>query len=217
MTTLPFPNFKDLDPRDWHLWFEDFDKYTAADWTITTTEAGTSSATEAVSDAANGVLLITNDVNDDDADFFNYANETWKFDSSKRLWFGARFQSGEATQSDIIIGLQDTDTTPLAASDGLWFQKDDGDTNLDFHIGASGTSTDRAAIATFAASTWTEVEFYYDGNSGGVYVGVNGSVVTTVPLTNAPSTELCVSFGIQNGSAGAKTLSVDYLFVAQER
>lgn len=217
MTASPIFNLKDIDPTDWHVWFDDFDKYTAADWTITTTEDGSGSATEAISDAVNGVLLITNDDADDDADFFNYASETWKFDSSKRLYFKARIQVSDADQSDYFIGLQDTDTTPLDASDGVWFQSDDGDANLDFHIGASGTSTDRAAVSTVSDATWIEVEFYYDGNSGGVVAAVDGSVVSTVPLTNAPSTELAISFGVQNGAAAAKTMSIDYILVAQER
>jgi hypothetical protein len=35
--------------------------------------------------------------------------------------------------------------------------------------------------------------------------------------TYLPDTELTVSFGIQNGEAVAKTMTVDYIFAAKER
>lgn len=217
MTTTPFLNLKDLDPAQWHVFFEDFNKYTAGDWTITTTEDGSGSATEAISDAKDGVLLLTNAAGDDDLDFLQWGSECWKFDASKRLFFKARWKTSDVDATDVIMGLQVTDTTPLAVSDGIFFQSDDGDGNLDFHIAASSSATDRAAVAAIADDTWVETEFYYDGNGGGVVVAVDGNVVSSVPLTNAPSTELTVSFGVQNGAAAAKTMSIDYILVAQER
>lgn len=217
MTSSPLLNLKDIDPTDFTIWMDDFHKYTAGDWTITTTEDGTGSATEAISDATNGELLLTNAAGDDDLDFLQWASECWKFDSSKRLYFKARMKVSDVDATDFIMGLQVTDTSPLAVSDGIYFQSDDGDANLDFHIAASSTATDRTAIATLADDTYVVLEFYYDGNGTGIHVAVDGSIVTSVPLTNAPSTELTISFGVQNGAAAAKTKTIDYILVAQER
>jgi len=86
------------DPTKYHTYFEDFDQYIVAQWTLTTTEAGAGSATEAVSGADGGVLLITNDDADNDNDFFQFPNETWKFVLGKKLWFKARFKVSDATQ-----------------------------------------------------------------------------------------------------------------------
>lgn len=205
------------DPTKWHTYFNDFDTFVTGDWTITTTEAGAGSATEALTNADGGVLLVTNDDADNDADFFNKVGESFKFVSGKRAFFKARFKVSDATQSDFVIGLQITDTTPLAVTDGVYFQKDDGDASLDFHITKDSTSTSAAAIHTVVSDTYLTVGFYYDGKSSVEY-SVNGTKVGTSATTNLPDDEeLTVSFGIQNGEAAAKTMSVDYIFASFER
>lgn len=202
----------------YHSFFDDFDKFTAADWTITTTEAGTGSATEAVGNADGGVLVVTNAAGDDDADFFQWAKETFKFVSGKRLYFAMRFKLSDATDSDFVAGLQITDTTPLAVSDGIYFQKDDGDASLDFHVTKDSTTTSKSAVATLADDTYVKIAFHYDGSSSDIDIMIDDAIVGAVALTNVPDDEeLTVSFGVQNGEAVAKVLSVDYIEVVKER
>ena len=205
------------DPTAWHVFFDDFDRFVAADWTITTTEAGAGSATEALTDADGGALLITNDAADDDADFFQKVGESFRFASGKRLFFKARFKVSDATQSDFVMGLQITDTTPLDVTDGVFFQKDDGDANLDFHVEKNNTATSATAISTVANDTYLTVGFAYDGKSAIKYF-VNDVHIGTAATTNLPDDEdLTISFGIQNGEAAAKTMTVDYVMCAKER
>lgn len=206
-----------LDPTKFHTFFDDFDRYVAADWTLTTTEAGAGSATEALTDADGGALLITNDAADNDADFFQKVGESFKFVAGKQLWFKARFKVSDPTESDFVMGLQITDTTPLDVTDGVFFQKDDGDASLDFHVEKNNTASDASAIHTMVADTFVEVAFHYNGKDA-VVAFVDGDPVATVAVTNLPDDEeLTVSFGIQNGEAVAKTMTVDYIFVAKER
>lgn len=210
-------NFIAPDPTKVHMWFDDFDIYTSTDWTVTTTEAGTGSATEAISDADGGVLLLTNAAGDDDNDFLQLGSETFKFESGKRLWFKSRFKVSDATQSDVVMGLQITDTSPLDVSDGVFFQKDDGDANLDFYVEKDGTQTSSAAVSTLSDNTYVEAAFFYNGIDA-VEVFVNNTKVADLATTNLPDDEeLTISFGIQNGEAAAKTMSVDYILVAKER
>lgn len=205
------------DPTSVHVWFDDFDKFTAADWTITTTEAGASSASEAVSSADGGVLTITNDAADNDADFLQWATENWKFVTGKRLWFKARIKISDATESDFVIGLQITDTTPLSVSDGVYFMKDDGDANLDCYVTKNGTSSSSAAASTLTSDTWATLGFYYNGKDAVTFFK-DDLAIASLAVTNLPDDEeLAVSFGLQNGEAVAKVLSVDYIFVAKER
>lgn len=205
------------DPTSWHVFFDDFDRFVVGDWTITTTEAGAGSATEALTDADGGALLITNDAADNDADFFQKVGESFKFEAGKRLLFKARFKVSDATQSDIVMGLQITDTTPLDVTDGVFFQKDDGDANLDFYVEKDNTATSATAIATLANNTYVTVGFAYDGKSEIKYF-VNDVHKGTSATTNLPDDEeLTVSFGIQNGEAVAKTMTLDYVFAAKER
>lgn len=213
------------DPTAYHVWFDDFDNFEADQWIITTTEAGAGAATEAASSADGGVLVLTNDDADNDLDFLQYSGddastaiETFKFVSGKKLWFKARFKVSDATQSDFVMGLQITDTTPLAVSDGVFFRKDDGDANLDFVVCKNGTETQSTAVSTVSNDTYVVVGFYYDGTTDGIQVFINDAIKATVATTNlVDDEELTISFGIQNGEAVAKSMSVDYIFVAKER
>lgn len=208
-------------PSDYISIFEDFNSLATADWVITTVEAGAGSATET---ATGSLLTITNDAADNDSDFFQWAggagavSEPFLYVAGKQMFFEARFKVSDATQSDIVMGLQITDTTPLDVTDGIFFQKDDGDANLDFHVEKNNTATSETAIATLADDTYVTVGFHYDGINGfDVYVDGN-RVKKAVAVTNAPDDEeLTISFGIQNGEAVAKVLTVDYIFAARER
>ena len=205
------------DPTKFHTFFDDFDRFVAADWTITTTEAGAGSASEALANEDGGVLLITNDAADNDADFFQKVGESFKFESGKKLWFKARFKVSDATQSDFVIGLQITDTSPLDVTDGVFFMKDDGDANLDFYVEKDNSATSATAIATVADATYMTVGFYYNGSDEVQYF-VNDVKLGTLATTNLPNDEeLTISFGIQNGEAVAKTMSVDYILAVKER
>lgn len=209
-----------LDPRKYHVYFNDFDEYVVADWVLTTVEAGAGSATEALANEDGGVLLITNDAADDDSDFFQKVGESFKFEAGKRVFFEARVKTSDATQSDIVLGLQILDTTPLAVSDGVYFLKTDGAATVDFKTLMNSAGTTQASVATMANATWVRFGFYYDGASA-IEVYVDDVKVATVAVTLGTTLvndeELTISFGIQNGEAVAKTLSVDYIFAAKER
>lgn len=205
-------------PHKYHQYFNDFDTYLASDWTITTTEDGTGSATEVITSGAGGQFLITNAAGDNDHDFFNLKGESFLITGSKRAYFSARFKVSDATQSDFVMGLQITDTSPLAVSDGIFFIKDDGDTNLDFIVEKDSTSTDTTAIHTMADDTFVTVAFFVDPNTALVQYSVNNAEPVGVVNTNLPDNEeLTVSFGIQNGAAAAKTMTIDYITVIVER
>jgi hypothetical protein len=200
-----------------HVFFDDFDKFAAADWTVTTVEAGAGSATEALANEDGGVLLITNDSADNDSDFFQKVGESFKFEAGHRLWFGARIKVSDATESDWVMGLQITDTTPLAVSDGVFFRKDDGDAAIDFVVTKDSAATTSTAVGQCADATWVVLGFVYDG-VGKITPYINGAAKAPVAVTNLPNDEeLTISFGIQNGAAAAKTMSVDYVYAAKER
>ena len=199
-------------------YFNDFMTYASGDWTITTTEAGSGNASEALTSQAGGALLITNDDADNDLDFLQLKGESFKLSTSKRAYFSARFKVSDATQSDFVMGLQITDTTPLATTDGVFFIKDDGDTNLDFIVEKDSTSTDTTAIHTMEDDTFVVATWFIDTDASKVFYSVNNAEPVAVANTNLPDDEeLTVSFGIQNGAAAAKTMTIDYVTVMIER
>ena len=201
-----------LAPTKFHTYMEDFDYYTAADWTVTETDAG---ATQALTNGDGGLLLITNTAADNDLVALQKVGASFTFESGKKLWFEARFKVSDATQSDLVMGLQVTDTTPLNVSDGVFFQKDDGSAAVSLLVEKTNTATTTAA-ATLVDDTYIRLGYWYDGDAA-VYIFVNGSIVGKSVTTNLPTASLRVSFALQNGEAAAKTMTVDYIFVAKER
>jgi hypothetical protein len=210
---------KELDPTQLHTYFNDFDAYATADWTVTETQAG---ATQALANVDGGVLLLTNSAADNDLNALQKVGESFKFEAGKKLFFKARFAVSDATESDFIIGLQITDSTPLAVTDGVYFRKDDGDADLDFVVVKDSTASTATAIATVANNTYLTVGFYYNGVNEIIYAAStnnnNPTILGKLAVTNLPDDEeLTISFGIQNGEAVAKTMSIDYIFVSKER
>lgn len=207
-----------FDSDEFAVFMNDFHTYVAGDWVITTTETGAGSATEAIGNEANGVLVITNDDADNDADFFQSVGESFKFASNKRLMFKSRFKVSDATNCEFVMGLAIRDTTPLSVSDAIYFRKDNGNAELDFHVKKDNTPSFDLNIFTVLDDTYLTLEAYYDGIGSGVDYYVNGTMLGALPLTNAPDDEeLAITFGIQNGEAAAKVMTVDYIKAVQER
>ena len=205
------------DPTLFHEYFNDFDTYAAGDWTVTETQAG---ATQALTAGDGGLLLLTNSAADDDLNALQKNPAAWTFTAGKKTFFRCRFKVSDATQSDVVIGLQVVDATPLDVSDGIYFLKADGSTDVSVICRKNATtgSTSASAITTLADDTFVELGFYYDGESK-VYYEVNGSVKGSLDGSSSylPDTTCTVSFAIQNGEAVAKTMTVDYIYVAKER
>lgn len=207
-----YGNYPEPDPTHLFKVDLDFGTYVAGDWTVTETDAG---ATEALTDAANGRLLITNTAADDDRVTMQYGAESFLPATNRTIWFEAILQVSTATQVDWLIGLVVTDTTPLANSDGIYFRKDDGDTNIDFETNASSSASTAAAIATSVAATDIKLGFRVTGTSLVEYF-VNGLKVGE-NTTTIPTTEMRVTFHLQNGDGNARTASIDKIFCAQTR
>tara|TARA_R110000868_G_scaffold290994_2_gene551289 strand:+ start:184 stop:879 length:696 start_codon:yes stop_codon:yes gene_type:complete len=206
------------DPTKAHTYFNDFDTYLAGEWTATDVGA----ATQALTDEDGGVLLITNAAADNNSSFFNKVGESFLMEATKPAFFKARFKVSDAIESDFIIGLQITDTTPLVVTDGIYFRKDDADALLDFVVIKDSTATTSTGIATVADDTYLTVAFYYNGSDKiSYYAGTdsnNPTFIGEAVTTNLPDDEeLTISFGIQNGEAVAKTMSIDYIFASKER
>ena len=206
-------DFVSMDPTKVHQYMEDFDHYAAGDWTVTETQVG---ATQALANADGGVIALTNSAADDDLNAIQKVGESFLFQSGKKMWFKSRFKVSDATQSDVVVGLQITDTTPLAVSDGVFFIKLDGSTTMNLLVEKNGTATTTTA-ATIGDNTYITLGFAYDGASE-IAVYADDVLVGISAVTNLPDDEeLTVSLAVQNGEGAAKTLSVDYVFVAKER
>jgi len=209
---LPVPTGLDL-----HIYWNDFDTYTAGDWVVTETQAG---ATQALAAGDGGWLLLTNSAADDDLVALQKTPAAFTLTAGKQAWFTCRFKVSDATQSDIVFGMQVVDTTPLDVTDGIYFLKSDGAATVDFICRKNATtgSTSSSAIGTLANDTFARMSWYYDGISK-VYCSFNGTVVASLDASSTylPDTITTLSFALQNGEAVAKTLTCDYIGAWFER
>lgn len=220
--TNPLGMFGLPDPTEWHVYFNDFDTYVAGDWTVTAVGAGT----QALTDIDGGGLLLTNAAADNDSIELQKVGESFLLAAGKRAFFKARLKVSDATQSDFLIGLAVTDTTLQGAvsgagvTDGIFFNKDDGDALLDVQCQKNATTgqTRGVGIATVVADTFLTVAWAYDGVNEVKYF-VNNVHLGTLDASSTylPDTDLTVSVAVQNGEAVAKTMTVDYIFAALER
>lgn len=222
-----FGQFLELDPTKIISGFEDFMPYTAADWVKTATSVGGGTSAAAQSDTGvGGKVIITTAANEDDSLWLQRSHdggtndlEAWQFTVGKKAWFKCKFQSNEAEQQDFILGVHKVQTDPIdaAPTDGIWFQMDDGDENIDFHIVKNSVYTSASAIGTISDDTDVELGFYWDGVDTITYF-VNDVKKGTLSSGTLPNDEyMAVSFGTQNGAAAAKTMTVDYIGAWMER
>lgn len=199
------------DPSVGHVYDEHFDTYVAGDWTIT--EVG--SGSQALANEAGGVLLLTTGATENNGPNYNKKGESWKLAAGKPLWYEIKLKISDATQSDFLVGLSITDTEMLGAvTDDVSFRKIDESASVSFVTEKNSTETTTASVHTMVADTYVRLGFFFDG-AGTIYAYVNGVLVAT-HTTNIPDDEeLCVAFQVTTGEAVAKTMSIDYIRVAQ--
>lgn len=217
-------NYPAPDPTKVYTYFNDFHNYVAGDWTVT--RIGTTPTETLKADEPFGALLLTVSAADNDGDQLQLTTENFTFAAGKKMWFKARFKVSDATQSDFLIGLAVLDTTLLGAvdddgvTDGIFFSKEDGDTNLDFSVQKNTTTGQNrvAAVGTVADDTYLTVAWEYDG-LGNLKYFVNDVHKGTLDASSTylPDTPITVSFAILNGEAVAKLMTIDYVFAATER
>lgn len=207
------------DPTKYIVFFDDFTEPfdTTANWTETATSVGTGTSAVTTLDANGGIARITTAANEDDGLFEEWtAGEIFTVTAGKKMWIKTRFQVGDAAQSDLIIGLHSTSTTPLAAALRFAFISEDGSASVFFNCDDNTTDADSSSVATLADDTWIVLAAYYDGK-GNIELYADGVKKTTMTGVGVPGAEMSVGFGYLNGAAGAETTDLDYILVVKER
>lgn len=209
-------DYIDCSPSKVHAYFNDFDTYQTGDWTVTETSSG---ATQAITDGDGGLLLLTGVASSGTIVALNKVGSSFTFESAsgKSLFFESRFKVSEATLSGLVMGLQVTDNTPFAVTDGVFFTKASGSTNLLFVVQSASTATSTVAT-TVADDTYLQVGYSYDGGTRLAY-SVAGVEVGVLPITNMPAaaSNQTISMAVASGSSGAQTMTIDYVNVVKTR
>lgn len=210
-----FGDYRQMVPQIYHQYFNDFDAYVAADWTIT----ATGSTTTALTAGDNGLLLMTNSGANNDLLALQKNPAAFVLDATRPSWFSSKFMVDNATNAALVMGLQVVDTTPLDVTDGIYFLKSAASTQVAIICRKDATtgSTTATHITDMADATLITLGWYYDG-AGKLYYEVNGAVVGSLAVTNFfPDTGVTVSFAVQNGTVAARTMTVDYIMASQAR
>jgi hypothetical protein len=215
-----FGEYGNPSPRVYHEDFDDFNRFAAAEWTIT--RVGTT-PTEALADEAFGILLLSTVASASSSTFLQKVGASFLPVAGKELWFSSRFKVSDASDTAFAFGLQVTDTSPLDVTDGIYFLKAAASTSVSLVCRKNATtgSVTQAAVATIASDTYVELGFHYNGKAT-VNVFVNNANVADLSLGSTatdflPDTALRLSFGVQNGASTARTCSIDNVYAAIQR
>lgn len=213
-----FGSMHQLDPTRFHSIMDDFDEFRTADYDVTGAGAGTVEIT----DGLGGILTLTTAGADDDAENIQRAGGTnlgagYRLDGSTPVYFRCRFNVDDATESDVVAGLQSIVADPHVPAEGLVFVKADGGTviRIDSVVGSAVVATANLA-APLVASTFITLEIYYDGIDR-FYFGANGTPGGFITAVGGTTREVTPTFGVQAGQAAVLVSELDYLFSAQFR
>lgn len=227
-----FGNAQTYDPMRFHMFIEDWDRYAAADYTLTESQAG---ATQALANGDGGRMLFTNSAADNDLVSLQKVGESFLFEDGKAIFGKCRFSISDLTLSDAACGLMITDTSPIVSvpSDGIYFLKTEAAAAVIFKVGKASSYTNSGTILTLTStSTFYTLGFFCNGISKSVagvtsyefdlFAGtsMNPDFITTltVPATNCPTTQtLTPTLALQNGAAAAKTLTSDFMMFGKAR
>lgn len=204
-----------------------------ADWLKTSVDgsAGGVDVCKILDDAPGGILQLTCNAANADAEGLQLIGESFKPAVGKKLYFEARFGLLDVDKCDFFIGLCISDTTILGgASDRIGFQNlhtgtlralTEQDTTEKIED-TGATLADCSGASVFAAKS-VKVSFYWDGVSKLTYA-VNG--VATNAFTDNGTTILVpddevltpsVEIMTHTGAAAVQTAFIDYMLCIAER
>jgi hypothetical protein len=208
---------------DYLVYMDDFTGVTldtTNDWTV----VKDSSATAAIgADLLNGTVVLTSQATTDNDGASLQGNEIYALSSSRDIWFETKLfiTDAEGDAMDVCVGLTvNFATNPeamLTAADRIVFQIDDGDSNIDCVTEKDGTATTTDSGVDIVSGTYVTLGFHVKG-TGSVEFFVNRNLVAT-HTANLPDDEnLTIGAMELSGSAtGTKSMTVDYLYTAQNR
>jgi hypothetical protein len=229
------------DPTDISVDFEDFNQYTAANWTVTNTDThqtiGLVAGNGGLISTVGGASSVTNDIGAVQTNplNFNIATNTIVAAAppTQQAWFYTAFKATTAINNQLQVGLASS-IAALTPTDGIYFNKAAGSTAVTFvvrkgsaSLAATAYSTGSTTVATLANDTYVKLGWYYDGK-GNIDVFVNDAKVCSVNVggstgtmvaTFPNATNLGMGFGCKAAVTAPTTadMVVDFMLSAQTR
>jgi len=228
-----FGRIQVFDPSRHNMYWNDFYTFTAADWTVTETQAA---ATQLAASGLGGWFVHTNSAASADVSSIQLASPDFAFTDGKAFWCKTRYKVDDATNASVAIGAMILDASPIASapSEGIYFTKAAAGTSMILKVGKASSYTNSSTFGTLVADTFVTVGYHCEGKqfispvtgvasyNFDVFFGTddNPNLVTriAVPVTNTPvGTLMTPTIALQNGTAAARTMTVDYFGLGQSR
>jgi hypothetical protein len=180
-------------------------------YTVTLVAAGVGN-TLVPQDEVGGGFIITTPATDTDGFNIQAVGESFALAAGKPCYFGTKLKIGDATQTQLLVGLCNTSTDALAAvDDGVYFVKVDGSTALNFVL--ENTTTETATAAHTMTTGYVTLEWYFDGSSVDFFIdGVKG--IRGVQ-TNRPTAELRPTLHFLTGEGNVNVCTVKWIRAIQ--
>lgn len=187
-----------------------------ASWVMT--ETGTNTCVNSVT--ANSLFTATTGATEYNGYSSQLKGESIAPGTDKQFFIRGTFSIDDATQSDFLFGIAETDTTLTAASTahaiavsgaGLFFAKIDGSTTINFYVYSGGSEVSSIAVGTMDTSLH-DYEIYFDGQFVNVYFD---GVKVGCTDTSIPTVAMTPSFSVRAGSAEARILECKRLKAIQ--
>lgn len=173
------------DPFFYHMDWDDFDESLAVTGMYTVTAASGSAALTA---GDGGLGLLTTGATSTNFAELQRPIAAWTVPqgtlAGKKMFYGVRLQLSDVTNSALIAGLIDTTTTPFSAiTDGIWFSKASGGTQLEINVAKSSTTKSfNVATNTYALANATNIDLaWYVDKYGNVQYSVGSSLFGYFP------------------------------------
>lgn len=235
--TGPFADCGAGNPMFYHTFEDDFDNSlaTTGEWTKTLATTGT--VAETAGDG--GLALFTTAATNADNVSIQTPVATFSLTAGKKLFFETSLQLSDITASAFQAGLIQATTTPATVTDGIWFSKASGTTNIFINHAVGSVLTQAqipaSAFSPFANATVIQLAFYLDRNANILafadnqlvgFVPTSGTGTNTPPSTGAvariipaalTTANLAVTLALQAGAAAVKTMTVDFVCASKER
>lgn len=182
-------------------------------FTMTVVEVGAGTTTCVNNTEEGQALLVTTAANENDSINLQAKGAVFKIESGCPMYFGIKCKASEATQSDLLVGLCEVDTTLMAAhalavtDDGVYFSCIDAVTTINFTNELGGV--EGTAASAVALTTGEHIyEIYYDGST--LYAYVDDILVTSL-TSGLADQALTPSVFFGNGDANARTLDIAWI------
>ncbi len=203
------------DPTSVSTFFDDFfslDVNNTGDWIVTLTTPGDATAEQ----GDRGLALLTTGSNLNDLTQIQKQVGQFLMESGKEVWFKARFRVSDSIFSACAVGLQviTADATD-SVTDGIYFEKRNGDTTLRLAVTSNSVST-FVDVTSMQDNTYYDVGFYFDGDNS-IQVFLNNQQAGSANATNLPVSDvLAPVVAIKTTQLPSiKQLTVDKVFVSK--